>query len=230
MKAQVNQRQVTPESIMHLFKSVLFTLAIICTSPLYAAPSVEFETSQGSFVVELYPEKAPKTVANFLQYVKDGFYENTIFHRVISRFMIQGGGFERDLSEKNTRTPIVNESNNGLLNEVGTIAMARTADPDSATAQFFVNLADNQFLNFASANPEEIGYCVFGKVTSGLDVVQKIGVTPTTSVGRNSDVPIKPITIKSVKLLPEVVKDTPKEVTKDAAKEVTKEVPKEVTK
>lgn len=219
---------------MQLFKSVLFALAIFYTTQLYAAPSVEFETSQGNFVIELYPEKAPKTVANFLQYVKDGFYENTIFHRVISRFMIQGGGFERDLSEKSTRAPITNESNNGLLNEVGTIAMARTADPDSATAQFFVNLANNQFLNFVSADPEEIGYCVFGKVTSGLEVVQKIGITPTTSVGRNSDVPIKPITIKSVKLLTEALKETPKEVIKDNAKEATKEMlkeaPKEVTK
>ena len=169
-------------------------------------PSVEFETSQGNFTVELYPEKAPKTVANFLQYVKDGFYENTIFHRVISRFMIQGGGFERDLTEKNTREPITNESNNGLLNEPGTIAMARTMDPDSATAQFFVNLADNQFLNYTSPDPEQIGYCVFGKVTSGLEVVQKIGLSPTTTMGRNADVPIKPITIKSVKLLTEAAK------------------------
>jgi len=175
---------------------------------------VEFQTSQGNFIVELYPEKAPKTVANFLQYVKDGFYENTFFHRVINNFMIQGGGFERDLTEKNTRAPIANESNNGLLNEIGTIAMARTADPDSATAQFFVNLADNQFLNYTSPDPEQIGYCVFGKVTSGFDVVQKIGLSPTTSIGRNANVPIKAITIKSVKLLSEVAKDAPKEVSK----------------
>ena len=128
--------------------------------------------------------------------------------------MIQGGGFERDLTEKNTRAPIANESNNGLLNEIGTIAMARTADPDSATAQFFVNLADNQFLNYTSPDPEQIGYCVFGKVTSGFDVVQKIGLSPTTSIGRNANVPIKAITIKSVKLLSEVAKDAPKEVSK----------------
>lgn len=209
------------------FKSVLFALIFFCAinlhaTTLQAAPSVEFETSQGNFVVELYPEKAPKTVANFLQYVKDGFYENTIFHRVISRFMIQGGGFERDLSEKSTRAPIINESNNGLLNETGTIAMARTADPDSATAQFFVNLADNQFLNFVSADPEEIGYCVFGRVTSGLEVVQKIGVTPTTSVGRNADVPIRPITIKNVKLLAELAKEPAKEPAKEAPKETAK--------
>jgi len=169
-----------------------------------AATRLEFQTTQGNFTVELYPEKAPKTVANFLQYVKDGFYENTIFHRVISRFMIQGGGFERDLTEKSTRAPIANESNNGLLNETGTIAMARTADPDSATAQFFINLNDNQFLNYTSPDPDQIGYCVFGKVVSGIEVVQKIGLSPTGNIGRNSDVPIKPITIKSVKLLPEV--------------------------
>lgn len=196
--------------VMTRFKLILFTGLYALTTNIYAAtasnPSVEFQTSQGNFTVELYPEKAPKTVANFLQYVKDGFYENTIFHRVISRFMIQGGGFERDLTEKNTRAAIVNESSNGLLNEVGTIAMARTMDPDSATAQFFVNLSDNQFLNYASPDPEQVGYCVFGKVTSGLEVVQKIGLAPTTFVGRNADVPVKAITIKSVKVLAEVAK------------------------
>jgi cyclophilin family peptidyl-prolyl cis-trans isomerase len=176
-------------------------LSLGLSANLQAATSVEFETSQGNFTVEVYPEKAPKTVANFLQYVKDGFYDNTIFHRVINRFMIQGGGFERDLTEKSTRAPIINESNNGLLNEVGTIAMARTMDPNSATAQFFVNLIDNQFLNYSSPDDELIGYCVFGKVTSGLDVVQKIGLSPTGNMGRFTDVPIKPITIKSAKLL-----------------------------
>ena len=194
---------------MQRFKSFLVILLTALATNIHAAssvpantsPTVMFETSQGNFTVELYPEKAPKTVANFLQYVKDGFYENTIFHRVINRFMIQGGGFERDMTEKNTRAPIVNEAGNGLLNEVGTIAMARTMDPDSATAQFFVNLNDNQFLNYTGPDPESIGYCVFGKVTSGLDVVQKIGVVQTTFIGRNADVPVKAITIKSVKLL-----------------------------
>jgi cyclophilin family peptidyl-prolyl cis-trans isomerase len=195
--------------IKYSFKTFLLATMIACTTNIYAAssesstksPSVVFETSQGNFTVVLYPEKAPKTVANFLQYVKDGFYENTIFHRVINRFMIQGGGFERDMTEKNTRAPVINEAGNGLLNELGTIAMARTADPDSATAQFFVNLNDNQFLNYTGPDPESIGYCVFGKVTSGLDVVQKIGVVQTTFIGRNADVPVKAITIKSVKLL-----------------------------
>ena len=181
----------------------LLAFSLTFASASWAAPSVEFTTSAGNFTVELYPEKAPKTVENFLQYVKDGFYENTIFHRVISRFMIQGGGFERDLTEKNTRAPIVNEASNGLLNETGTIAMARTADPDSATAQFFVNLNDNQFLNHTGPEPDLIGYCVFGKVTNGLDIVQKIGIVPTGNMSRFSDVPVKPITIKSVKILVE---------------------------
>ena len=190
------------------FKNLLLCGLLLSASiSAFAAPSVEFQTSQGNFTVELYPEKAPKTVANFLQYVKDGFYENTIFHRVINHFMIQGGGFERDLSEKSTRAPIANEASNGLLNELGTIAMARTADPDSATAQFFVNLTDNQFLNYVSPDPDQIGYCVFGKVTSGIEVVQKIGLVQTNTVGRNSDVPVKPIIIKSVKLLGEVAKE-----------------------
>ena len=165
-----------------------------------AATLVEFETTQGSFTVELYPEKAPKTVDNFLGYVKDGFYENTIFHRVINRFMIQGGGFTRDMTEKPTRAPIVNESNNGLENQIGTIAMARTPDPNSATAQFFINTGDNQFLNYTSPEPDTVGYCVFGKVVSGMEVIHKIGVMPTTSVSGYADVPIKPIVIKHVKL------------------------------
>ena len=206
MKALVN--------LMKFKNLLLCGLLLSASIGALAAPSVEFQTSQGNFTVELYPEKAPKTVANFLQYVKDGFYENTIFHRVINHFMIQGGGFERDLSEKSTRAPIANEASNGLLNELGTIAMARTADPDSATAQFFVNLTDNQFLNYVSPDPDQIGYCVFGKVTSGIEVVQKIGLVQTNTVGRNSDVPIKPIIIKSVKLIGEVAKEDSKEPVK----------------
>ncbi|HEY0562039.1 MAG TPA: peptidylprolyl isomerase [Methylophilus sp.] len=169
-------------------------------TPAHAATLVEFETSAGNFTVEVYADKAPKTVENFLAYVNAGFYNNTIFHRVISRFMIQGGGFERDLTEKATRAPIVNESNNGLLNQTGTIAMARTPDPDSATAQFFINLADNQFLNYTSPEPDFIGYCVFGKVVSGMDVVHKIGTVPTGNAKGFSDVPIRPMMIKSAKI------------------------------
>ena len=198
-------------TIKNLVLGGLLFYASTCT---LAAPSVEFQTNQGDFTVELYPEKAPKTVDNFLQYVKDGYYENTIFHRVINHFMIQGGGFERDLSEKNTRAAVVNEAGNGLLNQTGTIAMARTADPDSATAQFFVNLIDNQFLDYTGPDPDQIGYCVFGKVTSGMDVIQKIGVTQTNTVGRYSDVPVKPIIIKSAKLLGEIAKDDSKQSAK----------------
>ena len=197
-------------NLMQFKNLFLVSLLLSASISAFAAPSVEFQTNQGNFTVELYPDKAPKTVANFLQYVKDGFYENTIFHRVINHFMIQGGGFERDLSEKNTRAPISNEAGNGLLNQTGTIAMARTADPDSATAQFFVNLFDNQFLDYVGPEPDQIGYCVFGKVTSGMDVIQKLGLTQTNTVGRYSDVPVKPIIIKSAKLLGESAKDDSK--------------------
>jgi len=179
---------------------ISMTLFLGLMSSATAATQVEFETSAGNFVVEVYPDKAPKTVENFLRYVNDGFYNNTIFHRVISRFMIQGGGFERDLTEKPTRAPIANESDNGLLNQTGTIAMARTSDPNSATAQFFVNLADNQFLNYTSPEPDYIGYCVFGKVVSGMDVIHKIGIVPTGNNRGFSDVPIKAIVIKQAKV------------------------------
>ncbi len=186
----------------HLLKFFLSSLLLIAFSTnTHAAVHVNFETSQGDFTVELYPEKAPKTVENFLTYIEDGFYKNTIFHRVIRNFMIQGGGFERDLFEKPTRAPIKNEADNGLLNEKGTIAMARTADPDSATAQFFINLKNNAFLNHTGPSPEKMGYCVFGKVISGLDVVKKIGLTQTGNMSRFSDVPLKPMMIKNVSLM-----------------------------
>jgi cyclophilin family peptidyl-prolyl cis-trans isomerase len=164
-----------------------------------ANPVVEFETNQGSFKIELYPEKAPKTVTNFLYYVNNGFYKETIFHRVISNFMIQGGGFTREMSEKATQPPIVNESNNGLLNSAGTLAMARTNDPNSATAQFFVNLIDNNFLNYTGPEANSIGYCVFGKVTEGMNVVRKIGQLPTGNSKGFSDVPIRPVIIINAK-------------------------------
>jgi peptidyl-prolyl cis-trans isomerase A (cyclophilin A) len=181
--------------------ALLSTSALISNNALAANPQVSFETNRGDFIVELYPEKAPKTVANFLQYVNSGFYKETIFHRVISRFMIQGGGFTADMSEKQTRAPIINEAGNGLLNEIGTLAMARTGDPDSATAQFFINLENNQFLNYQSPNPELIGYCVFGRVLKGMDVVREIASTPTGNAGPYSDVPKSPIKIIQVKLL-----------------------------
>lgn len=192
--------------ILNYLKQSLFFVLVtfLITSKTFAATEVEFKTSMGDFTVELYPEKAPVTVANFLQYVRSGFYEKTIFHRVINNFMIQGGGFERDLFEKPTKAPIKNESNNGLKNKVGTIAMARTPDPDSATAQFFINLKDNDFLDYTSPDPDKIGYCVFGKVTKGMEVVKQIGVSPTGSISRFTDVPIKPIKIISATVLEEV--------------------------
>lgn len=182
---------------MSFLQSWIVSLVILSSvSFAQAATQVQFETNQGNFVVEVDASKAPKTVENFLQYVKDGFYTNTVFHRVIGRFMIQGGGFDRELNEKPTRAPIVNESGNGLLNQVGTIAMARTQDPNSATAQFFINVADNQFLNYASPEPDLIGYCVFGKVVSGMDVVFKISNLPTGNQRGFSDVPIRAVIIK----------------------------------
>ncbi|MDA0730032.1 MAG: peptidylprolyl isomerase [Proteobacteria bacterium] len=157
--------------------------------------SVVIETTQGDIVVELNPEKAPNTVKNFLTYVNEGFYAGTIFHRVIRDFMIQGGGFDKNLNQKETREPIQNESKNGLFNETYTIAMARTNDPHSATSQFFINLKDNYFLDDGD------GYCVFGKVTSGHRVVQKIGSLPTHVKEGMGDVPIKRVTIKAIKII-----------------------------
>jgi peptidyl-prolyl cis-trans isomerase A (cyclophilin A) len=180
--------------------AVSSALALLSTSAIAANPQVTFETNRGNFVVELYPEKAPKTVANFLKYVNSGFYKETIFHRVINHFMIQGGGFNADMSEKQTLAPISNEAANGLQNTIGTIAMARTSDPDSATAQFFINLENNVSLNYQSPDPELIGYCVFGRVLTGMDVVREIGISPTINIGPYYDVPKSPILIHQVKL------------------------------
>lgn len=169
-----------------------------------AAPKVKFATSEGDFVVEVYPDKAPKTVENFLQYVKDKHYDGTIFHRVISNFMVQGGGYDGAYAEKKTRAPVVHEgrealAKGGAKNVVGTLAMARTNDPNSATSQFFINVKDNDFLNPSTQAP---GYTVFGKVISGMDVVGKIKSVPTGSGGPfPSDVPKTPVMIKSATLL-----------------------------
>ena len=157
----------------------------------------------GNIVIELYPDKAPTTVANFLQYIKEGFYRNTIFHRVIPNFMIQGGGFDVAFNQKPTRSPIQNEAGNGLKNEIGTIAMARTSDPHSATAQFFINVADNKFLNYKASIPSGYGYAVFGKVINGIDVVHKIASLPTGSSGPLlSDVPRNKVIIEDIISLP----------------------------
>ena len=159
------------------------------------APQVKLSTSQGDIVLELYPAKAPKTVENFLQYVKDKHYDGTVFHRVMDGFMIQGGGFTADMTQKPTRAPVALETSGGLTNDRGTIAMARTANPNSATAQFFINVVDNRMLN--APNPDGYGYTVFGKVVSGMDVVDKIKLVPTTNKGPHQNVPATPVTINS---------------------------------
>ena len=164
-------------------------------------PYVELETTMGNIVIELNQEKAPNTVANFLEYVKSGHYDGTIFHRVIDGFMIQGGGMDANMKEKSTNAPIQNEADNGLKNEVGTIAMARTSDPHSATAQFFINVKDNSFLNFSGKNPQGWGYAVFGKVTEGMDIVNKITGVPTGKYGFHADVPTTPVVITHAKVI-----------------------------
>jgi len=159
-------------------------------------PKVALDTSKGKIVIELYADKAPKTVKNFLTYVKAGHYNGTIFHRVIPGFMIQGGGFTPDMTEKKTRPPIPNEADNGLQNQRGTIAMARTPDPNSASAQFFINVNNNGSLNFRSKTAEGWGYAVFGNVVEGMDVADAIVGVPATTKGPYGDVPIQPILIK----------------------------------
>ena len=166
------------------------------------AQTVEMKTNLGTIVLELNAEKAPKTVENFLRYVKEGFYKGTIFHRVIPGFMAQGGGFTQDMQQKPTHEPVQNEANNGLLNTVGTIAMARTPNPHSASAQFFINVADNGFLNHTAPTTRGWGYCVFGKVTKGMDVVQAIVSVPTGPGGpMPSDVPQKAVVIEDVRIV-----------------------------
>ena len=177
-------------------------LAAFTASAQNANPSVVVKTSMGSFTLELYPDKAPETVKNFLQYVDDGFYAGTIFHRVIDGFMIQGGGLDANMTKKATRAPIVNEAGNKLKNLAGTVAMARTGEPNSATAQFFVNVVDNVALDYRDSSREGIGYCVFGKVTAGMDVVAKIKAVPTGMKGGMRDVPTTPVVIESVTRVP----------------------------
>jgi len=161
---------------------------------------IKLNTSMGTIVIELDSEKAPNTAANFLQYARDGFYDGTIFHRVISNFMIQGGGMQPGMVEKETRAPIENEADNGLSNVEGSIAMARTQDPHSATAQFFINVADNTFLDHTAPNAQGWGYCVFGKVVDGMDVVEKIRAVPTGNAGYHQDVPTEDVLIESVEV------------------------------
>ena len=181
-----------------LFAAAALAIATAATAAA-AAPSVEMQTSQGRLVIELNADKAPATVENFLKYVKDGHYDGTIFHRVIDGFMIQGGGFTASMEEKKTGKPIQNEAKNGLKNQRGTIAMARRADPNSATAQFFINHRDNTALDYPGQ--DGWGYAVFGKVTQGLDVVDKIARVPTGNRGMHQNVPVEPVVIQSVKIL-----------------------------
>lgn len=166
-------------------------------------PVVQLNTSMGEIVIELNDEKAPKTVENFVSYVKSGHYDGTIFHRVIPDFMVQGGGMDADMNEKSTNAPIENEADNGLKNEEGTIAMARTQDPHSATSQFFINVKNNAFLNHSGKNMQGWGYTVFGKVTSGMDVVKKIESVPTGRYGMHADVPKEPVIIESAVMVSE---------------------------
>jgi cyclophilin family peptidyl-prolyl cis-trans isomerase len=186
------------------FWKPLVVLSVAAGSPgaLAADPQVDLKTNMGTIRVELYPAKAPKTVANFLQYVKDGHYNGVIFHRVIPNFMIQVGGFEKGMKEKPTRAPIENEAKNGLKNDLGTLAMARTNAPHSASAQFFINTKNNDFLNQSQAQ-DGWGYAVFGKVVSGMDVVMKIGGVPTGNVGPFGDVPREAVLIESATLVAE---------------------------
>src|SRR6266850_5852923 len=190
--------------LAHVLRATALAVLLTGTSSALAEnPRVEFKTTVGSFTLELYPDKAPKTVENFLQYASSGFYKGTIFHRVIDGFMIQGGGFDPEMHQKTTRGPIENEAGmaikGGLKNEVGTIAMARTSNPNSATAQFFINVKDNGFLDYKDPSPQGFGYAVFGKVSSGLDVVMKIAKTPTGAGGPfPRDVPKQPVIIESM--------------------------------
>ncbi|MCC7486095.1 MAG: peptidyl-prolyl cis-trans isomerase [Burkholderiales bacterium] len=191
-----------------MMRAFAFVLALLFATGAGAAdPQVEIRTSAGVIVVELFPDKTPLTVANFLQYVKAGHYDGTVFHRVIAGFMIQGGGYTADFKEKATRAPIRNEAEAGPRNTAGTIAMARTADPHSATAQFFINVADNRTLDFRYPTQEGYGYCVFGRVAKGMDVVKRIEKVATGDrPGGHRNVPLKPVVIESARLLDAVPK------------------------
>ena len=183
---------------------ILFILALFVGVDAQAAnPLVKVSTNYGEMVFELYPDKAPLTVANFLHYVNSGHYDGTIFHRVINNFMVQGGGYTADLEHKPTQAPIPNEADNGLKNEPGTLAMAHNYEPDSATSQFYINLVDNKYLNHHSPQPKYFGYCVFGKVVKGWEVAKKIAALPTGASGQfPSAVPVQPVIIEQVALAP----------------------------
>jgi cyclophilin family peptidyl-prolyl cis-trans isomerase len=185
---------------MNIIKLFFVFSILLCNSVFAAGQQIEIKTNLGNILLEIYPEKAPKTVNNFLSYIKEKQYEDTIFHRVIPGFMIQGGGFDKAMKKKPTRQPIENEADNGLKNEIGTIAMARTGDPHSATSQFFINVKNNVFLNHTEPTQRGYGYTVFGKVINGIDVVNRISEAPT---GRR-DAPKEMIVIKSISTIESV--------------------------
>ena len=180
---------------------LMLVTGIVSSMAMAANPKVKIETSHGDIVLLLDAQAAPESVANFVLYVEDGFYNGTVFHRVIKDFMIQGGGFEQGMKKKDTRSPIKNEANNGLKNVRGSIAMARTNDPHSATAQFFINTVDNDFLNHSGQNSRGWGYAVFGKVISGMETVDKIRGVQTGTAGMFRDVPVQPVTINKASLI-----------------------------
>ena len=208
MKTFLFERQNTYSMKPIISSGFFFTLYLMISaiSAFAANPKVEIKTNLGAVQVELYPDQSPKTVENFLNYVKDDYYTGTIFHRVIAGFMVQGGGFDQHYAQKPTRQPVENEAANGLKNTIGTIAMARTSDVHSASSQFFINVANNHFLDYTAPTLQGYGYTVFGKVTSGMDVVNNIASSPTGANGPfNRDVPRKMIIIESIKLLPAAV-------------------------
>jgi peptidyl-prolyl cis-trans isomerase A (cyclophilin A)/peptidyl-prolyl cis-trans isomerase B (cyclophilin B) len=184
-------------TFIHLLTALGLTISVQAAGAA-DNPQVTLKTSMGNVVLELYPEKAPKTVENFLKYVRNGHYNGTIFHRVIPDFMVQGGGFDKDMKQKPTGSTIENEAKNGLKNDAYTVAMARTSDPHSASAQFFINVNENSFLNYPSR--DGWGYAVFGKVIQGTDVVNKMKSVETTSSGMHQNVPVKPIVIESASI------------------------------
>ncbi len=185
---------------------MLAFMAGLISPPSYSSETgnktmVKMTTSMGEIEIELYPDEAPVTVRNFIEYVQSGFFDGTIFHRIIPGFVLQGGGFTPDMSQKKTRAPIVNEADNGLKNTAGTLSMARTPAPDSATSQFFINLVDNAFLDFTAKTQQGWGYAVFAKVTSGMDVVQEMAGVSTGNIKGHSDVPLQPVIIEKVEMM-----------------------------
>lgn len=188
---------------MNTFRALLLCTGLMTGSAALAAnPLVEMKTNMGSVTFELYPDKAPRTVENFMKYVKSGFYQGTVFHRVVDRFVVQGGGLTADMQAKPTLDPIPNEATNGLKNEAGTLAMARAYDPNSATSQFFINLDRNLFLNHHKPEADYYGYCVFGKVVKGMDVLKRIGSVPTGAAGPfPTDVPVQTVLIEDISLV-----------------------------